>query len=142
MLMLLKDIRDIRVLRSPDPSVAAQLADLAPYRPVSAMPAIRRDLSVAVDGTDRAEDLGDRVREALGSDADCVETVEILAQTPVADLPPQARHRLGARPDQKNVLVKVVLRRLDRTLTDPEANALRDRIHAAVRQGTGGSPVS
>ncbi|MFI5613141.1 hypothetical protein [Amycolatopsis sp. NPDC051903] len=140
MLMRLKDIPDIRVLRSPDPSVAAQLADLAPYRPVSAMPAIRRDLSVAVDGSDRAEDLGDRVREALGPDADCVETVEILAQTPVADLPPQARARLGARPNQKNVLVKVVLRRLDRTLTDREANALRDRVHAAVHQGTPGPP--
>jgi phenylalanyl-tRNA synthetase alpha chain len=65
-----------------------------------------------------------------------VEAVEILAQTPYADLPPQARERLGARPDQKNMLLKVVLRQLDRTLTDEEANVLRDRIYAAVHQGS------
>ncbi|WP_067536395.1 PheS-related mystery ligase SrmL [Nocardia crassostreae] len=135
MLMLLKNIPDIRVLRSADPAVAAQLTDLAPYRPVSAMPAIRRDLSVAVDRDDLAEDLGDRVRDALGLDADCVEAVEILAETPYPDLPPQARRRLGARPDQKNVLLKVVLRHLNRALTDHHANQLRDRIYAAVHQG-------
>jgi phenylalanyl-tRNA synthetase alpha chain len=135
MLMLLKGIPDIRILRSTEPSVLAQLNDLAPYRPVSAMPAIRRDLSVAVDHEELAEDLGDRVRDALGPDADCVELVEILAQTPCTELPPQARQRLGARVDQKNVLLKVVLRHLDRTLTDHDANLLRDRIYAAVHQG-------
>jgi phenylalanyl-tRNA synthetase alpha chain len=138
MLMLVKGIPDIRILRSAEPTIAAQLADLDPYRPVSAMPAVRRDLSVAVDHEDLAEDLGDRVRDALGPDADCVETVEILAQTPCADLPPQARRRLGARPDQKNVLVKVVLRHLDRTLTSHDANVLRDRIYAAIHQGSTG----
>jgi phenylalanyl-tRNA synthetase alpha chain len=34
------------------------------------------------------------------------------------------------------VLVRVVLRHLERTLTDGEANSLRDRIYAAVHQGT------
>ncbi|GGV72789.1 hypothetical protein GCM10010277_86140 [Streptomyces longisporoflavus] len=135
-LMLLKGIPDIRILRSVEPSVAAQMADLAPYRPVSAMPAVRRDLSVAVDRDDLAEDFGDRVRDALGPDADCVESVEILAETPYTQLPPQALERLGAGPDQKNVLLKVVLRHLDRTLTDQEANLLRDRIYAAVHQGS------
>lgn len=135
MLMLLKGIDDIRILRSTEPSVVAQLTDLTRYRPVSAMPAIRRDISVAVDGDDIAEDLGDRVRDALGPDADRVESVEILAQTPCAELPPQALQRLGARVDQKNVLLKVVLRDLNRTLTDHDANLLRDRIYAAVHQG-------
>ncbi|WP_031078618.1 hypothetical protein [Streptomyces sp. NRRL WC-3742] len=136
MLMLLKGVPDIRILRSAEPSVAAQMTDLTPYRPVSAMPAVRRDLSVAVDRDDLAEDLGDRVRDALGPDADCVETVEILAETPCTDLPPQALARLGARPEQKNVLLKVVLRHLGRTLTDHDANLLRDRVYAAVHQGS------
>jgi phenylalanyl-tRNA synthetase alpha chain len=136
MLMLLKQIPDIRILRSLEPAVAAQLTDLAPYRPVSTMPAIRRDISVAVEHDDAAEELGDRVRDALGPDADCVESVEILAQTPCAQLPPQALQRLGARPDQKNVLLKVVLRHLEQTLTDREANMLRDRIYAAVHRGS------
>ncbi|BAJ26709.1 MULTISPECIES: hypothetical protein [Kitasatospora] len=134
-LMLLKGVPDIRLLRSTVPAVAAQLTDLAPYRPVSALPAVRRDLSVAVDGADLAEDLGDRVRDALGADAECVESVEILSATPCRDLPPQALARLGARPEQQNLLVKVVLRPLGSTLTDADANVLRDRVYAALHQG-------
>jgi hypothetical protein len=84
---------------------------------------------------DAAEDLGDRARDALGEDADCVESVEILAQIPCAQLPPQALQRLGARRDQKNMLLKVVLRHLERTLTNHEANVLRDRIYTAVHRG-------
>lgn len=136
MLMLLKGIPDIRLLRSADPAVAAQLTDLARYRPVSTRPPIRRDISVAVDSEDVAEDLGDRVRDALGDDAACVESVEILGETPCAALPAVALARLGAREDQKNVLVRVVLRHLDRTLTDHDANVLRDRIYLALHQGT------
>ena len=97
------------------------------------MPPIRRDISIAVDADDLAEDLGDRVRDALGDDAACVESVEIRQETPCAVLPPQALERLGARPDQKNLLVTVILRHLDRTLTDAEANIMRDRIHDAIR---------
>jgi phenylalanyl-tRNA synthetase alpha chain len=136
MLMLLKGIPDIRLLREPDPAVADQLTDLAPYRPVSALPPVRRDLSIAVAADDRAEDLGDRVRDALGDDAGVVESVEIRQETPCARLPQQARDRLGARPDQKNLLVRLVLRPLDRTLSDHEANVLRDRVYAALHQGT------
>ncbi|MEZ0115760.1 phenylalanyl-tRNA synthetase beta subunit [Catenulispora sp. EB89] len=125
--MLVKGIPDIRALRAPDPAIAAQMLDLAPYRPVSAMPAVRRDPSVAVGAGTVGEDLGDRVRDALGEDAVAVESVEILSQ---------ALSRLGASVDQRNLLVRVVLRRLDRTLTDTEANRLRDRVYAAIHEGT------
>lgn len=133
--MLIKGIPDIRLLRSTHPAVAAQLTNLDQYRPVSSMPPIRRDISVAVDADVRAEDLGDRVRSALGADADCVESVSIRGETPCAELPAKALARLGARTDQKNVLVRIVLRHLDRTLSDHEANVLRDRSYAALHQG-------
>lgn len=136
LLMLIKGIPDIRALRSTDPAIAAQMLDLAPYRPVSAMPAIRRDISVAVDAETVDEDLGDRVREALGEDASCVESVQILSQTPCSGLPEAALARLGAQRDQNNVLVRIVLRHLERTLTDHDANVLRDRVYAAVHVGT------
>lgn len=136
MLMLVKGIPDIHILRSAERSVAVQMTDLAPYRPVSAMPVIRRDLSLAVSRDNLAEDLGGRVRDALGADADCVETVEILTETACTELPSQALERLGARPDQKNALLKVALRHLDHALTDHDANLLRDRIYAAVHQGS------
>jgi phenylalanyl-tRNA synthetase alpha chain len=134
--MLLKGIPDIRLLRSAEPAVAVQLLDLEPYRPVSAMPPVRRDLSIAVAADDLAEDLGDRVRDALGADADVVETVEILQETPCADLPPRALARLGARHDQKNLLVRLVLRPMGSTLSDHEANVLRDRVYAALHRGS------
>ena len=58
-----------------------------------------------------------------------------LAETPCDQLPPQAVARLGIGPHQKNVLVRVVLRHLERTLTGEEANRLRDRVYAALHQG-------
>jgi phenylalanyl-tRNA synthetase alpha chain len=136
MVMLLKAIPDIRALRSTEPAIAAQMVNLDPYRPVSMMPPIRRDISVAVDALLRVEDLGDRVREALGADAACVESVDIRSETACARLPARALERLGAHPDQKNLLVTVVLRHLTRTLTDHDANVLRDRVYAAIHQGT------
>jgi phenylalanyl-tRNA synthetase alpha chain len=136
LLMLTKGVPDIRLLRSSEPRVAAQMLDLDPYRPVSLMPAISRDLSVAVDASDVAEDLGDRVRDALGGEADYVEEVSVLSSTPASELPAVARERLGMSVDQVNLLVRVVLRAVDRTLDDAEANELRDRVYAAIHQGT------
>jgi len=136
LLMLAKGIPDIRLLRSADPRVASQLLDLAPYQRVSAMPAITRDLSVAVSAHEDEETLGDRVREALGPDARRVEEVKVLSATPYEELPAQAIGRLGARPGQRNLLVRVTLRDLDATLTNEAANDLRDRVYAALHEGT------
>jgi len=126
----------LRLLRSTDPRIAPQMADLAPWRPVSRHPPVRRDLSVAVAEDAAAEDLGDRVREALGDRAADVEAIEVVSETPGAALPEAARRRLGVLPGQKNVLLRVVLRALGRTLTAGEANRLRDDVYAAVHEGT------
>lgn len=136
LLMMKKGVPDIRLLRSSDPRITTQMDDLNPYRQVSSMPGIRRDMSVAVDADDTAEDLGDRIRNALGKAADVVEEVSLLSETSYGVLPSAARQRLGISEHQKNVLVRVVLRSLDRTLTDDEANILRDRIYSAVHQGS------
>jgi phenylalanyl-tRNA synthetase alpha chain len=135
-LMLRKGMEDIRLLRSTDARVAGQLLDLSPYRPVSSQPAIRRDLSVAVDREATPEVLGDRVRGALGARSARVESVEVLSETLYDDLPAAAAARLGISPGQKNALVRVVLRDLERSLTHEEANELRDEIYAAIHRGT------
>ena len=132
LLMLRKGIDDIRLLRSTEPRIARQLLDLRPYQPVSMQPPIRRDLSVAVDDDMDAEQLGEAVREALGPDAHVVEEVRVLAETAGELLPPVARDRLGLRAGEKNVLLRVVLRDLERTLTDARANALRDTVYRAI----------
>jgi phenylalanyl-tRNA synthetase alpha chain len=135
-LMLRKGVPDIRLLRAGDPRIADQMRDLRPWRPVSALPAVRRDLSIVVDGTAvDPELLGDRVRTALGPDADALESLDVLTTTPHEELPPPARTRLGTRPGQLNALLRLVLRPVDQTLTDAEANAVRDRVYAAVHEG-------
>jgi phenylalanyl-tRNA synthetase alpha chain len=136
LVMLRKGIDDIRLLRATDPRVASQLLDLAPYRPVSLMPPVRRDLSIAVDAPLDAEALGDAVRVVLGERADLLESCEVLSTTPASQLPPAAAARLGIAAGQHNQLVRVTLRALDRTLTHAECNALRDEIYAALHRGS------
>jgi phenylalanyl-tRNA synthetase alpha chain len=136
--MLRKGIDDIRLLRSEDARVARQMNDLEPYRPVSSMPPVRRDLSIVVPLAMTAEELGDRVRAALHERAESIESIDVVSETPWESLPLAARSRLGLTPSQKNVLLRIVVRDLGRTLTHTEANALRDAVYAAVHEG----PVS
>lgn len=138
LLMLRKGIPDIRLLRSTDPRVVEQMLDLAPYRPVSTRPPVRRDLSVVVGGDVDTSDeiLGDRIRSASGDDAAEVESVAVLSRTPYDELPAAARQRLGIVAGQVNVLVRLVLCPVDRTLTDHEANVLRDRVYAELHEGS------
>jgi phenylalanyl-tRNA synthetase alpha chain len=114
------------------------MGDLAPYRPVSAMPAVRRDLSLALDAAPDAEDLGDRVRDALGGRAGSVEAVEVRSATPYDRLPGAARERMGMSPGQWNVLLRIVLRDHDRSLTDQDANDVRDLVYRALHAGRRG----
>jgi phenylalanyl-tRNA synthetase alpha chain len=136
LLMLAKGIDDIRLIRSDDPRVADQLLDLSPYRPVSRHPAVRRDLSLAVGERLTSEELGDRVREALGPHSGDVESIELVSETWPAALPAAACEQLGLGAGQKNALVRITLRAVGRTLTDAEANRLRDEVYAALHEGT------
>ncbi len=135
LLTLVKKADDIRTLRSSDPRIACQMLDLSPYRPVSNQPAICRDLSVAVSEESSPEEIGDRVRAALGEEANRLEVVEIVSETGYEELPEAARTRLGMSPDQKNVLLRLVIRHLTRTQTSEEANELRDRVYRAIHEG-------
>jgi phenylalanyl-tRNA synthetase alpha chain len=134
-LMLRKGLPDIRLLRASDPRIAGQMLDLTPWRPVSTMPPVRRDLSLVRDIPVDPELIGDAARRLLGPDADVLEDLAVRAVTPHDRLPARARERLRTRQDQANVLLRVVLRALDRTLTDDEANALRDRLYEGLHQG-------
>jgi len=134
--MLRKGIADIRLLRSSDPRVGGQMLTLDAYREVSSMPPATRDISIAVASGMTSEELGDRVRESLTADTlDAVEEVTVVSETPGSELPAAAVARIGLQQDQKNVLVRLVLRHPTRTLTAEEANRIRDEIYAAVHQG-------
>jgi phenylalanyl-tRNA synthetase alpha chain len=62
--MLAKGVPDIRLPRSTDPRVAGQMRDLGPYRAVSAMPPVRRDLTRTLT-TAQANELRDRIYAGL-----------------------------------------------------------------------------
>lgn len=134
-LMLRKGIPDIRYLRARDPRIAAQMLTLDPWEHVSPLPPSRRDISIVVDDEDDEETLGDRIRAAVSEDVEVIESVNVLERTSYGDLPPAARERLAIRPGQSNLLVRIILRPIDRTLTAHEANAIRNTIYSAVHHG-------
>ena len=134
-LMLRKGIDDIRTLRSTDPRIQTQMSDLSRWRPVSTLPAVRRDISIVIAADQDDETIGDKIRDSLADRIDDIETVTVVARTPHEALPVAARDRLGTQPGQVNALVRIVIRPLSRTLTDEEANQLRDQIYLAVHEG-------
>jgi phenylalanyl-tRNA synthetase alpha chain len=138
LVMTLKGIPDIRYLRSTHPRIAAQMTNLEPYHEVSRQPAIKRDLSYSVPHGYVEEDISDDIRQALGDTLDTLESVEVLSETPYTELPENIRVRLGCQPSQKNVLVRITLRHLERSLTNKEANRIYETIYAKVNKGTGG----
>lgn len=135
LLMLRKHMKDIRLLRHQHPAIDQQMQDLNRWRTVSWQPKTLRDLSIAVDNDMDLERLGDQIRGALPEQSDWIEAVEWLGETPYNALPESARIRLGLRPDQKNVLVRLVIRHPTRSVTSEEANALRERVSRAVHEG-------
>lgn len=134
-LMLRKAIPDIRYLRSTEPRISAQLVDLEPWRPVSMLPSISRDLSVVIEADADDELIGDAIRSALGDRVGDIESIEIRQRTVYDDLPASARQRLGLLAGQENALIRLVLRPLDHTLTDAEANELRNQVYRAIHRG-------
>src|SRR5699024_8740076 len=82
---------------------------LDPWQHISLLPAARRDISVVVDAQEDEETLGDRIRVALGDNADVIESLEILSRTPHEGLPEAARSRLGTLEGQVNLLIRNVI---------------------------------
>lgn len=135
-LMVRKNIKDIRLLRSTNEKVECQMHDLEPYKEVSSMPPVVRDISVVVDKNLDIELLGDMVRDS-NVDEHLIEEVQILSETSYEDLPDMAKQRLGIEPHEKNILVRLVLRSLERTLTNEECNNYRDIIYKHISTKVG-----
>jgi len=124
--MMAKGIDDPRLFRSTDRRVVSQMKDLEPYPPVSFMPSISRDLSVPVATNITLGDVDILVRTHTREGL--VESVEIVSETPYDLVPDPAKQRLGIRPEEKNLLVRVTLRSFERTLKREEANSVRQTL--------------
>jgi len=138
MVMLIKGMDDIRLLRTEDPRIKRQMTNLDPYVSVSKYPPIKQDMSVAIPMDTTEEDVCEIIRDVMGSDANVIEEVKIVSETPYDKLPPQAIERLGIKPNQKNLLIRVILRSHERSLRHEEANEMRNRMYKALNQGEGG----
>lgn len=138
LIMARKNLPDIRLIRSTDPRVVKQMGNMDPFKPVSDMPAISRDMSYCVDKNDTEEDICEAIRNAFGEESELLEEVKILTRTPYEELNPIAREKLGALEGQDNVLVKIILRHPDITLTREKANELYDKAYPKLNKGTKG----
>jgi phenylalanyl-tRNA synthetase alpha chain len=137
LIMLIKQIDDIRLLRSVDPRIARQMLSLERYEAVSDQPATYRDLSICVGDPDM-ELLGDRIRNVLGQRSGWVENVKLLQASDYASVPEAARGRLGMSPSQHNLLIRVTLRSLDASISKADANRVYDLIYSELHEGTAG----
>jgi phenylalanyl-tRNA synthetase alpha chain len=138
LVMTVKNIPDIRYLRSKNPSIAKQMMDIEPYREVSDQPAIKRDLSYCVPENYVEEDVSSDIRQALGADIEALEDVSIISETKYDKLPDNIKERLGIKIGQKNLLVRITLRHLERSITNLEANQMYERIYKKVNYGSAG----
>ena len=84
------------------------------------------------------EDINEDIRRSLDEDMGILESVEVLSETQYDELPNVARDKLGINGDQKNVLVRITLRHLERSITNQEANGLYEQVYSYVNKGTGG----
>ncbi|MFZ2991499.1 MAG: hypothetical protein WA087_01410 [Candidatus Saccharimonadales bacterium] len=138
LVMTIKNIPDIRYLRSKNPNIAKQMMDTNPYHEVSNQPAIKRDMSYCVPENYVEEDVSADIRQALGHDIDALEDVQIISQTEYDKLPDNIKERLGIKIGQKNLLVRITLRHLERSITNLEANKMYERIYKKVNYGSAG----
>ena len=138
LIMARKNLPDIRLIRSIDPRVIKQMANMEKFKNVSNQPAISRDMSYCVNKNDTEEDICEEIRNVFGDKSDLLEQVQILERTPFDKLNPIARKKLGALEEQDNVLVKITLRHPDKTLTKERANELYDLAYPKLNKGTKG----
>ncbi|KAB0496311.1 PheS-related mystery ligase SrmL [Pseudomonas vancouverensis] len=137
--MLRKGIPDIRLLRDQNERVQAQMHDLNPWNPVSRLPSIARDISLAVSPGLSEELLTEKMLLAAGDCSGWIEEMQVKGRWTFSNLPVQASERLGLMPGQENVLLRVVLRDCSRSITNAEANALYAKIQAALHEGVPGA---
>lgn len=138
LIMARKNLPDIRLIRSTDPRVIKQMTNMDAFKSVSDQPAMSRDMSYCVDKNDSEEDICEKIRQVFGDKADMLEEVKILQRTPFENLHPIAKEKLGAKEGQDNVLVRIILRHPDKTLTKQEAAELYEMAYPKLHEGTRG----
>ncbi len=135
--MIIKDIDDIRVLRSNDPRIKRQMSNLDKFVKVSDQPATKRVLSYSTSADKTEEDVCEEIRDELGPEATYIEEIQ-YSEIPYEQLPAKAQENLGIRPDQKNVVVTIIFRSPEGSLQRAMVNEWMQRLYPKLNEGDKG----
>ena len=137
LVMVRKDLPDIRLLRDPLPAIAQQMQDLRPWKAVSRQPTAVRQLSLARPQDESEEALTESILGALPEEADgCLQEVVMEGLWSPSELPAAAKERLGLQEDQRNRLIKLVWQSPSRSIERDQINAWSRQLYRACHQGT------
>lgn len=139
LVMLIKGIDDIRVLKDERPEIQKQMMDLKKYKVISKQPSTKRDLSIAIDSNINEEELTELILSSIDKDTqNKIETIKIVAETHYDDLVDIAKERLGIKPEQKNILLRIILRDLVSSIESETANKIYSIIYNNIHKGSTG----
>lgn len=143
LVMIIKDISDIRALYSENELIKKQMLNLQSYKEISRQPSIKRDLSIALNEKITIEELTEKIYDQLNLDLkDKIESISLLNESLYSDLPKIAQERLGMKPQQKNMLIRVILRDIAKTLTSNEANDIYTQIYNITHENKSGYNIT
>jgi phenylalanyl-tRNA synthetase alpha chain len=142
LVMIIKGIDDIRILRSEDPRIKRQIANLEKFTVVSDQPATKRVLSYSTSIEKTEEDICEEIRELCTTlpwtaSSVFIEKIE-YSEISYENLPERARGNLGIRPDQKNVVATLTFRSLERSLPKGVVNEWMQRLYPKLNKGDKG----
>lgn len=142
LVMIIKDIDDIRILYSEKPEIQVQLNNLNRYKRVSNQPSIKRDLSVSLNKNINEEELTELILSSVNHETqNIIESIKVISETDYEYLPQIAIERLGMNSSQKNILIRIILRDLEKTLTNKQANLIYTEIYEKIHKGSLGYKV-
>ena len=139
LVMIIKEIDDIRILYSQKEEIKSQMKNLNKYKKVSNQPSIKRDLSIAIDKNINEEELTEIILNHVSQGVEnIIESMSIVTETNYEKLPEVAIERLGMNENQKNVLLRIVLRDLDKSLIHEEVDKIHSDIYSLIHKGDSG----
>lgn len=137
LVMIIKEIGDIRILRSNDPRIMRQMANLDKFIIISDQPATKRVLSYSTSKDKIEEDVCEEIRDELGENVIYLEEVE-YQEIAYESLPQKARENLGIRPEQKNIVVTLIFRSLEGSLQRTLVNQWVQQLYPKLNEGDRG----
>ena len=131
--MLRKNIKDIRLLRTKNERIKKQMLNLDPYKEVAKWQPLKRDMSVCVPENWNDEIIGDDIR-STDIDIDLIEDIKIKKEWNYDELNEKVREKLNLERGYKNVLLTIILSSLDKKLTSEEGNEIYNKIYTYLNK--------